>query len=131
MKHLFYGLIILSICAVVGLFALDNLTRSSAELAYQQAAGRALIIEAQGQSRLDSAQALAVVSGATLPWLIVLCVSGAVLVSVAIILRSPIGAPAQPAQIVERQIIFLPADYSRRELMRAVDNFTFDKRNKL
>lgn len=126
MRSLFWGLIVLAVVIVFGLFALDSLTRSRAELEYQRAAGRAVVIEAQGQARLDSAQAAAITSAAMLPWLIVFVLSILATVAIVYLLRQPASAgrpaPPVPPVIVERQVIFLPppGEYSRRELLQVI-----------
>lgn len=107
MKNIFWGLIIgLGLLAAV-IWGLDNLAQSRADLVYQEARARAVIIEAQGQARLDSAQAAAITSAAALPWLIVFCTSGVVIICVVFLLRQPVNNP--PAQLIERHIYYLPA----------------------
>jgi hypothetical protein len=118
MKNIFWGLIILAIAGAAMVWGLEAWTRSSADLEYQRAAGQALVIEAQGQARLDAAQASAITSAAMLPWAVVFCASVLSTVAVVFLLRTPTGRP-QPPQIIERQVVILPpaADYSRRELL--------------
>lgn len=106
MKNIFWGLIIgLGLLAAL-VWGLDNLTQSQADLAYQEMRGRAVVIEAQGQARLDSAQASAVMSAAMLPWAVLLCVAGVVIVCGVVVLRGNVGAPTQ---IIERHFYYLPA----------------------
>jgi hypothetical protein len=83
-----------------------------------QAIAEAQMALAQGQARLDSAQAFAVTAGASLPWLVVTLVGVAGVVLVAAIVaifglaltamlgrlhQTPYFRPAQPQVIVERQ----------------------------
>jgi Flp pilus assembly protein TadB len=90
----------------------------------EQERAHATIIEAQGQSRLDSAQALAVTSTAALPWgilggtvLIIVLLTAAVVALTLVLRHSGQGAP----RLIERQIIFvLPAGQSRREMFQAI-----------
>jgi hypothetical protein len=109
MKTAFYGIIILAIAAAFTVYGLGYWTQSSADYEYQRAAGQALIIEAQGQARLDSAQATAITSAAMLPWLIVFCISVLATVAVVFLLRQPpVRAPLSPPLLVERHYFFLP-----------------------
>lgn len=107
MKNIFWGFVVALGLLAVLIWGLDNLAQSRADLVYQQARAQAVIIEAQGQARLDSAQAAAVTSAAMLPWLIVFCTSGVVIVCVVFLLRQPVNPP--PAQLIERHIYYLPA----------------------
>lgn len=121
MSKVFWGIIVLAVAAVLLVYGLDNLAQSQADLAYQQGQARAMVIEAQGQARLDSAQAFAITSGAAFPWLIVFCVSALATVAVVFLLRQPPAQLSPPLRIVERQIIFLPpAD--RRQMWQTVEN---------
>jgi hypothetical protein len=121
MRNIFWGIFILAIAGVFGIYGLDSLAQSRADLVYQRAAGQALIIEAQGQARLDSAQAFAVTSGAAFPWLIVFCISALATVAVVFLLRQQPAQLSPPLRIVERQIIFLPAA-DRRQMWQTVGN---------
>lgn len=122
MRSLFWGVCVLAIAGAVMVWGLDAWTRSSADLEYRRAAGQALIISAQGQSRLDSAQAAAITSAAMLPWLVVFCVSVLATVAVVYLMRHPAQQAAPPARIIERQVIFLPADFTRRDVFQVVSD---------
>lgn len=111
-------LFLAGLLAVLGLIALRDLTdaqagqtRAEAALEYERGRSTALMIQASGQARLDSALAAATISAAALPWgilgilgLLGLAVCG--LVALAIALRPQIGPPPR---IIERQIIMIPS----------------------
>lgn len=108
MRYLLAVITILAIIAAI-VFGLNAWTQSSADYEYQRAAGQALIITAQGQARLDSAQAFAVTSGAAFPWLIVFCISALATVAVVFLLRQqPAPVAGRPPLLVERHYFFLP-----------------------
>ena len=76
--------------------------------------GQATIIRAQGQARLDSAQAWAVMSGAMLPWGVLGVLGLLGVVGLSLVLRP--APPQSPPHIIERQIIYLPPPgQARRE----------------
>ncbi len=117
--------------AVFFVLAMGNLadarageTRAQADLEYERGRSTALIIQAAGQARLDSALATAIISSSALPWgvlgilgLLGLAVCG--LVALAILRRPQAGPP--PTRIIERQIIMLPPPgQTRRELWQAL-----------
>lgn len=118
MKTAFYGIIILAIAAAFTVYGMAEWTQSSADYEYQRAAGQALIITAQGQARLDSAQATAITSAAMLPWLIVFCVSITGTVAVVFLLRqSP--RQSEPARIIVQPMMILPAAQAEQWLIEA------------
>ena len=108
------------VIAVALVFGFDSLAQSRADLEYQKGQARALVIEAQGQSRLDSAQAVAVTSAAMMPWLVVFGV-GAMFILALVYLRSQPQTPQQAQRyqpmIIERQVLLLPP--GQAELMEA------------
>jgi hypothetical protein len=118
MKTAFYGIIILAIAAAFTVYGLGYWTQSSADYEYQRAAGQALIIEAQGQARLDSAQATAITSAAMLPWLIVFCVSITGTVAIVFLLRQ---SPRQvdPPRIIVQPMMILPQAQAEQWLIEA------------
>jgi len=118
-------LIVGGIIAVAIIFGLDGLAQSQASFVYQQGLARAVIIEAQGQSRLDSATAAAILSGALLPWMILFLIS-AFLIAAGMVITNRDNArrSAPPSkEITERTIYFLPGPeweiMSAREIQRA------------
>ncbi len=111
---------------------LDRRTSAEAQLAYARGQARAVVIEAQGQrqaqvieaqgqARLDSAAALSVASYALLPWG-VLAVLG--LLGLAIVALLGLVTIRRPqSQIVERQVVYLPAPgQARREVWQALSH---------
>jgi hypothetical protein len=118
MKTAFYGIIILAIAAAFTVYGLGYWTQSSADYEYQRAAGQALIIEAQGQARLDSAQATAITSAAMLPWLIVFCVSITGTVAIVFLLRQ---SPRQvdPPRIIVQPMMILPQTAAEQWLIES------------
>jgi hypothetical protein len=118
MKTAFYGIIILAIAAAFTVYGLGYWTQSSADYEYQRAAGQALIIEAQGQARLDSAQATAITSAAMLPWLIVFCVSITGTVAIVFLLRqSP--RQVEPPRIIVQPMMILPQAQAEQWLIES------------
>lgn len=118
MKTLFYGIIILAIAAAFTVYGLGYWTQSSADYEYQRAAGQALIIEAQGQARLDSAQATAITSAAMLPWLIVFCVSITGTVAIVFLLRqSP--RQVEPPRVIVQPMMILPQAQAEQWLIES------------
>lgn len=122
MRSLFWGVCVLAIAGAVMVWGLDAWTRSSAIYEREHAAGQALIIQAQGQARLDAAQASAITSAAMLPWAMVFCASILATVAVVYLMRQPAQQAAPPARIIERQVIFLPADFTRRDVFQVVSD---------
>lgn len=131
MKGLFWGIIFLTAIAVIGVFALDQMNRSAADLEYQRGQSRAVVIEAQGQARLDSAQAWAItsaatvqavsgISGATLPWLIVLLSSGFIVMGTVYLNKQPKRTP--PPQIIVQPMMMIPQAQAERWLMELKQN---------
>jgi hypothetical protein len=99
----------------------DNESRrlnAEANLAYARGRARAVVIEAQGQARLDSAQASAVTLTAALPWgvLGVLGLLGLSLsaLAMAMVVMSFLKS-MQPPPVIERQVIMLPPPGPRRQ----------------
>lgn len=117
MRYLLAIITILAIIAAI-IFGLAQWTQSSADYEYQRAAGQALIIEAQGQARLDSAQATAITSAAMLPWLIVFCVSITGTVAIVFLLRQ---SPRQvdPPRIIVQPMMILPQAQAEQWLIEA------------
>ena len=114
-KMVWVFVLTLALIAVIVL-GLDSLTRSRAELTYQQARARAMVIEAQGQARLDSAQAAALTTAAILPWLVGL---GIIALVVTVTLTRSTRHPARIERI-ETRIVFLTAPQSRRQIWQLV-----------
>lgn len=105
---------------VILIFALATLedgtaSRNYAEAAKADAWGRAqtMIIQAQAQSSLQSAQATAITSAAMLPWgvLGVLGLLGLAVVALCVVI---VIRPVKQPVLVERQIFYLPAPGQRR-----------------
>lgn len=133
MKYLLAIIVTLAIIAAI-VWGMDAWTQSSADLAAERGQAQALVIQAQGQSRLDSAQAYAITASANtaaiiglgnaaIPWLVILCVALFALSANRYIDRHD----RQPPRIIERQIIYLPAE--RFEIDSTVNQLTvLDKR---
>jgi hypothetical protein len=118
----FLGLILVCLALVVALFAAMGYANDRAAQ-YELARGRsqAIIIQAQGQARLDSAQAWAVTSAAALPWgaLTILGVLGLGILALAAAIVV-LTLNRQPL-LVERQLLYLPAPgQPRSEVWRAL-----------
>jgi uncharacterized membrane protein len=117
MRYLLATITLLALIAAI-VFGLNEWTQSSADYEYQRAAGQALIITAQGQARLDSAQATAITSAAMLPWLVVFCVSIIGTVAIVFLLRqSP--RQSEPARIIVQPMMILPAAQAEQWLFEA------------
>lgn len=114
MKYLIFLVAILGLVALI-IFGLDNYNQSAASKAYARGQARAMILEAQGQARLDAAQANAVNMSAALPYVIigVVAVFGGVILILAVVILN------QQQQHIERietkYVMMLPAGISRRE----------------
>ena len=111
--------IIGGVIAVAVIFGLGELADSEAQLEEAKGRAQALVIEAQGQSRLDTAIAASVLSGAAIPWFAVVVV-GAMFFGALIYLRSQPQQPQQaqyPPMIIERQVLLLHP--GQAELMAA------------
>lgn len=77
---------------------------------------RAMVIQAQAESRLHTAQAVALTLAATLPWgvLGVVGLLGLAVVGLLGLMQFPGRSSSQPKLIIERQIVYLPAPGQRR-----------------
>ncbi len=125
MNKFLVGLLFAGVLAVLLVYGLDNLAQSQADLAYQQGQARAMVIEAQGQARLDSAQATAITSAAMLPWVVLFCVSVVAIVCVVFLLRQPPAGAVGPRLIERQTVLLLQPGQSRRVLWQTlaeVDN---------
>ncbi len=122
-----FSLILAGAVVVAFVLALGNLADARAGLEYERGRSTALIIQANGQARLDAAQALAMVMVASLPWG-VLGVLGllalAIVAMVGFLAWTRVQADpggASPVRIIERQLILIPAPgCSRREVWKSV-----------
>lgn len=131
MKQILSWLVVLVGLAILVMLALSNLNESRAnkyqsQATFERAKGesRAIILEAQGQSRLDSAQASAVNLGAMLPYMIIGI--AAVFVSLCLVVVVYLSRPNQHTiqpKVIERVIVFLPAT-SRREMFETINKQT-------
>jgi len=105
--------------------------RAAADLVIAEGQARAIVIQAQGQSRLDSAQAFTVTTSAVIPFIAMLAIVGIIAgVMLAIVNRQ--AAPAAPVHIIERQtVMVLQPGQSRRELwqMLALSQKRIDRLN--
>ncbi len=114
----------LFIVGILILLIILNLTNAKADLAagrkaMAQAQGRALIIEANSQARLNDATARATTLSAALPMMILASLSFlglATIALVAFLATARPSSPQPPVTIIEKQIYFLPAGTPRREV---------------
>lgn len=118
MKYLLSLIAILIIIAAI-VFGLGYWTQQSASYEYQRGQAQALVLQAQGQARLDSALAFGMLSNAALPWAVVLMVSGGVITAGLHLMRQP--ARGEPARIVERYIVALPEPQVERLALQLSD----------
>ncbi len=117
---------------ILAIFALANLADSRANQTHAQAAlefergrAQAIVIQAQGQARLDAAQAAAISSAAMLPWgaLAILGLLGLAVVALCMVIvaRPKPHRPEPPTRIIERHVVYLPTPgQSRRETWQQV-----------
>jgi len=89
----------------------EKLVRAQAHLEYTRFQGQALIIGAQGQSRLDTSVAIAAVTASLFPWFVIGVMSILLLVMVWL-----------SKQQEKQRIIYLPPSYlPRREVWRELE----------
>lgn len=134
MKEAFGFLIVILVLGVLILFGWARLNdaeanRADAQAAAERARGeaRAMIIEAQAESRLHSAQAAAITLASNLPYAVigvgtvaVLAIFIGSLIFLVWLRQSAPIYPQQPRRIETRTIILLPAGMSRREFWRMI-----------
>ncbi len=119
--------IILAIFALADLAdSRANQTHAQAALEFERGRSQAIVIQAQGQARLDAAQAAAISSAAMLPWgaLAILGLLGLAVVALCVVIVArprPEHRPEPPARISERHVVYLPTPgQSRRETWQQV-----------
>ncbi len=117
-------IVIVGLVAVV-LYGLSSLNESAANKAYAQGQARAMIIEAQGQSRLDSAQAAAITASANIPY-VVLALALASMFGSACLVVAIIAIQRQSSQTrierIETRTVFVLGVGSRRDLWRQLSD---------
>lgn len=120
---LIIGLALAVALVVAYTYASDSTTRQTnaqANLEIAQGKARAMVIEAQAESRLHSAQAWAVTAGAIIPF-VALGIAG--LLGLAIVALSIVLAvrPHQQTQLPPYVVMYLPSpDATRRDLWQAI-----------
>jgi len=110
------------IFAVLSLFGLAAYNQSVASKTTAQASAKAAIIQAQGQARLDSAQANAVSLGAMFPYAILgasMLLSGSIM---AIGVMMVFAAPQTAGRIETRTIVLIAPGQSKREVFRQLNS---------
>jgi hypothetical protein len=125
-----FGIFIIGLLlTIILVYTLDSLAGSEARkvnaqanLAYAQGQAEAMVLRAQAESRLHTAQAVAITSASLLPWsvLAILGLLGLAVVAlcVVVVVRRP---QAAPPVLIERRIVYLPAPVqSRREVWQAL-----------
>lgn len=132
MNKFFGWIAVLLMLAVIFIYSLDSLAGSQAlqvnaqaNLEYARGQAQAVVIQAQAESRLTSAQAAAITSATMLPWgvlgilgLLGLAIVGLCLV---VIVRRPVNDT--PAYLPHPVIVYLPAPgQTRRETWQALSN---------
>jgi hypothetical protein len=103
------------------IFGLAYLNQSRSEAIRAEAQAEAIIIRAEGQARLDSAQATAVTLAAALPLVLGVGVSGGLLlagIGVLVFALRWQGGSAPAPRIIERQVLILGPGASRRDAWR-------------
>ena len=120
-----FGWFIVALIAVAAVLflALAAYNESATGKILAQGRAEAMVITAQGQSRLDSAQAGATLMSAALPLvgLALVGLYGILGVAALIAMMVYFNARKQPPRIIERQVVLLPAPgLSRREVWRAL-----------
>lgn len=115
---------IVNVILLFGLLAyiMTGYNESAASKAYAQGQARAMIIEAQGQARLDSAQANAVNLASTLPYVIlgIVVVFGAVILVSAVAMFRQVASP-KIERIETRYVLMLPSGSKRQMYQRLGD----------
>lgn len=96
------------------LFLAGQYNQSAAERELAEGRARAMVIEAQGQARLDTATAAAVTSVAMLPWGVLAVLGLLGLATIALVALLVIHRPAP--HLIERQIIYLPSPGTPRRI---------------
>ena len=128
MKQLLSWLIVILGLIALITFGLSALNESAANKAYAKGQARAMVIEAQAQARLDSAQANAINQAANLPYLILALITvfgSAILVLAVVILRqqqTSIPTRIEREILIETRIIFLPAGQNRRQMWQTLSD---------
>jgi hypothetical protein len=93
----------------------------SASYEAQRGISESMIVRANGQARLDSAQAAAVLMAAAVPWL-VLGILGVMGLGIIVLAVSIATRPSPGPALIERQIVYLPAPgQPRRETWAAIE----------
>jgi len=128
---LFLGFVLLGLIAILVINGLDELSKSQSNLVWNQGQSRALVIEAnaegrakilqaQGQNRLDTALAINMFSAAALPWIVVFGIAG--LVIWAMYRHGPPALPQRrqdAPKITEQYFYYLPPAQYLEALHRA------------
>lgn len=101
-----------------------NKTIALAEVTRARGEAQSLIIQAQGQARLDSAQATATTQAANLPYLAlgIASIFGVCVLALAVVLMHQNRVSIRQIERIETRIIFLPTATSRRDLWRLVSD---------
>lgn len=123
MRDLFLWIIVIVLSGGFILYAVSKYNDSAASKAYAKGQARAMILEAQGQSRLDSAQANAVNLASMLPYMIVGLVAvfgGAIIILAVVIMRQQ--SEARIERIETRYVLLLPQGGSRREMYQLLSD---------
>lgn len=118
-QFLSWSVVLLGMIALIVLL-LSSYNESAANKYYAQGQARAMIIEAQAQARLDSAQASAVNSAVMLPYVVLgvaIVFGSAGLVLAVVILRQQPGGVTR----IER-IILLPSGQSHHQMWQILSD---------